>query len=71
MGDPAAEDLFVLAAETGIEHIAVILGPLDLRTQSLPPKLSNTPPWIPELYANIQKELLKLKKQSATDQTPR
>ncbi len=29
MGDPAAEDLFVLAALTGIENVRVILSPVD------------------------------------------
>lgn len=29
MGDEAAEDLFVLAAETGIENVSIILSPVD------------------------------------------
>jgi hypothetical protein len=29
MGDPASEDLFVLAALTGIENVKVILTPVD------------------------------------------
>ena len=32
MGDPAIEELFVLAAETGLENIKVILSPVDFRT---------------------------------------
>ena len=36
-GNPVAEDLFVLVAETGLERIAVILGPIDLRYQALEP----------------------------------
>ena len=35
MGDPATEDLFVLAAETGIKNISVILTPLDFRVRDL------------------------------------
>lgn len=31
MGDEGAEDLFVLAADTGIKHITVILSPVDFR----------------------------------------
>jgi hypothetical protein len=60
MGDEAAEDLFVLAAETGIERIAVILSPVDFRTRSVPSNLPGLPRWISELYAGIKGELLKL-----------
>ena len=62
MGDQAAEDLFVLAAETGIENLSVILSPVDFRILSLPANLPKGPAWVPELYADIQKELLKLKR---------
>jgi hypothetical protein len=60
MGDEAAEDLFVLAAETGIENISLILTPVDFRTQHLPEEIPNLPDWAPELYASIRKELAKL-----------
>lgn len=36
MGDPAAEDLFVLVAETGIENVTIVLSPWDLRTRPAP-----------------------------------
>ncbi len=36
MGDAVAEELFVLAADTGLERITVILAPVDLRTTSRP-----------------------------------
>lgn len=62
MGDEAAEDLFVLAAEAGIENIDVILSSVDFRARSLPHR-SDSPAWAQELYANIQKELLKLIRQ--------
>ena len=56
MGDPAAEDLFILAALTGIENITVILAPTDFRTRpAVPP--DGAPPWASELYANIAREL--------------
>ena len=64
MGDPAAEDLFVLAAETGIENVEVILSPVDFRIGGLPPNMPNLPGWTSELYANIQKELVKLTRQT-------
>lgn len=57
MGDPAAEDLFVLAALTGIENITVILTPVDFRDGRAPDLPGNAPKWTPELYERIQREL--------------
>ncbi|MDA3925741.1 MAG: hypothetical protein PF904_13665 [Kiritimatiellae bacterium] len=60
MGNSAAEELFILAAETGIEKISVILSPTDFRTRELPAKMPEVPEWTPELYATIREELIKL-----------
>ncbi len=60
MGDEAAEDLFVLAAETGIENIEVILSPVDFRVRELPSGDSHSPEWTPEIYGDIQKALSKM-----------
>ena len=60
MGDEAAEELFVLAAETGLDHIAVILSPVDFRTRELPAQMPDVPSWTPELYDSVRQELLKL-----------
>ncbi len=60
MGDAAAEDLFVLAAETGIKHVSVILAPMDFRVRELPPDIKTLPAWAAELYAAIRKELARL-----------
>ena len=57
MGDPAAEDLFVLAALTGIENITVILTPVDFRNGGAPELPAGAPPWTPELYERITREL--------------
>jgi murein L,D-transpeptidase YafK len=57
MGDPAAEDLFVLAALTGIENITVILTPVDFRTGREPQLRGSAPPWTGELYELIKREL--------------
>ncbi|OQC59636.1 MAG: hypothetical protein BWX54_00551 [Verrucomicrobia bacterium ADurb.Bin018] len=57
MGNEAAEDLFVLAAETGVENIAVILSPVDFRARDLPADTPLLPPWAGELYAAIRQEL--------------
>jgi len=61
MGDEAAEELFVLAAETGIEHISVILSPVDFRTRQLPANTPPVPDWTGRLYEQISAELGKLK----------
>lgn len=63
MGDQVAEDLFVLAAETGLNNITVILSPVDFRSRELPTGLQAMPSWAPELYSQIKDELLKFKRQ--------
>ena len=57
MGDEAAEDLFVLAADTGLKHITVILTPVDFRRGKTLPKDAHLPAWSAELYGQIQKRL--------------
>lgn len=57
MGDPAAEDLFVLVALTGIENITVILTPVDFRLGRTPELPSSAPAWTPTLYERIKREL--------------
>ena len=60
VGDQAAEDLFVMAAESGIENITVIVSPVDFRTREMEPSMAHLPSWAPELYSHIQSELRKL-----------
>lgn len=62
MGDEAAEELFVLAAQTGIDKISVVLSPVDFRAGNLPADMPEVPDWTAELYESIKQELLKLKK---------
>lgn len=57
MGDDAAEDLFILAAKIGIDNITIILSPVDFRVRELPKKIPHQPPWTPQLYDSIRKEL--------------
>jgi murein L,D-transpeptidase YafK len=57
MGDEAAEDLFVLAADTGLKNITVILTPVDFRRGKSVPKETRLPSWAPELYAQIKSRL--------------
>lgn len=59
MGDEAAEDLFVLTAQTGIEHTSVLLCPLDLRTSPVPPD-AKRPQWVQDRYAQLETALKKL-----------
>jgi len=54
MGDPASEDLFVLAAETGLENITVVLAPSDPRATEAFQSPPNAPSWLPTLHAAIR-----------------
>lgn len=61
MGDPAAEELFVLAAKTGLPRIKLLIAPLDLRSKELPQTvLAHLPPWVPQLYREIRRALIEL-----------
>ncbi len=61
MGNPAAEELFVLAADTGMPNVTVILAPRDLRQQSLG-EAAPLPAWTAGLYQRIREELAKYPK---------
>lgn len=52
VGDPGIEELFTLAADTGIARMKVILAPNDLRIAS-PPVGAATPLWILRLWQTI------------------
>lgn len=58
MGDPAAEDLFTLAADTMLPNISLLIAPFDLTTRPIPEKLPL--PWQRKLYEQIQSRLNKL-----------
>jgi murein L,D-transpeptidase YafK len=57
MGDAAAEDLFVLAALTGIENVCVVLAPVDFRRTTPPVLPATAPAWSSELYEILKREL--------------
>lgn len=59
IGDPNAEDFFILAARTGIQNISVILSPVDFRVRNLPDNMPPLPKWIDKLYPKIETELQK------------
>jgi murein L,D-transpeptidase YafK len=60
MGDEAAEDLFILAAETGIDKVTVVLSPVDFRKKVFPKVTYPLPEWTGILYEQIKQELSKL-----------
>lgn len=60
MGDEAAEDLFVLAADTGVSNVTVIIAPVDFRAGKTVPKEVNLPDWSSILYSQIKVQLAKL-----------
>ena len=63
MGDAAIEELFVLAADTGIDNVSVILCPVDFRAADVPGDGQGQPAWVRELYEALRTELRKLPKE--------
>jgi hypothetical protein len=57
VGDPAAEDLFVLAALTGVDNVTVVLAPIDFRTRSLDQMPDGAPAWLGGVYDEVRAEL--------------
>lgn len=61
MGDPAAEELFVLVADSGTDSVVVILSPVDFRETPDFDAPGNAPSWTPELYRTIRAALTELR----------
>ena len=57
VGDQAAEDLFVLAADAGLEHVTVVIAPRDFRRTGETQPMPGQPAWVHELYADIHRRL--------------
>lgn len=57
MGDEAAEELFVLAADTKIENMTVIISPVDFRAGKTLPENAKLPLWTETLYPQIKTRL--------------
>lgn len=53
IGDAAAEELFVLAAETGLKNITLVIAPTDLRKNPTPSPDPTQPNWLPGLYTQL------------------
>ena len=60
VGDLAAEDLFTLAADTGVKNLRVVSSPIDFRKRSQMPPQVVLPTWSSNLYAQIQTALKEL-----------
>ena len=57
MGDPAIEELFVLAVKVGKENVKTIISPVDPRKVKLI-KPEHSSSWVNELYENITHEFI-------------
>jgi hypothetical protein len=57
MGDETAEDLFVLAADTGLPNVTLIIAPVDFRKGKSVPKPVKLPDWTIILYSQIKVQL--------------
>jgi len=54
--------LSILAADTGLTNIQVIVSPADFRAGKTVPDTGQAPPWKASLYAKIKASLAGLKK---------
>lgn len=63
MGDAAAEELFVLSAQTGLPNVKVIIAPTDLRrNDGVPGVQAGQPAWLPRLYSEVAVAMADYKK---------
>lgn len=60
VGDAAAEDLFTLAADSGLSHLSLLVAPRDFRRTGEREVLPGQPPWVQGLYADLEQRLLML-----------
>jgi hypothetical protein len=65
VGDKAVEDLFVLAADTGIKNITVLLAPVDFRAGKTLPESAKLPEWAGPLYQEIKTRLAALPREKS------
>jgi hypothetical protein len=57
VGDPAIEELFVLAARVGAERVTAVIAPWDLRRRDPPSVDREEIPWLPDLYSRLSRVL--------------
>lgn len=56
MGDPAVEELFVLAADTGLDGIVLLISPWDARAGGPPPDF-DAPEWMEPVYEELGRRI--------------
>ena len=57
IGDPASEEVFILAAKTGIKNIQLLISPIDFRVRPLKDVQQKKPTWIKPLYERLKAEM--------------
>jgi TPR repeat protein len=60
VGDASVEEIFALVSRIGVENVAVIVSPIDLRRADVKMALARVaqrPPWLGELYASLETAL--------------
>lgn len=53
VGDPASEEMFVLAAQVGLANVKLIIAPTDFRRNGVPEMAQGQPPWLGKLYTEV------------------
>lgn len=62
MGDPTAEELFVLAAQVGLPHVKLIIAPTDFRKNGIPELAASQPRWLGKLYTEVASAMSEYKR---------
>jgi len=62
MGDPAIEELFTLVASAGKDKVKVLLAPHDCRDGRRLVRPEESPVWVGEVYAELERELAAYKR---------
>jgi hypothetical protein len=70
IGDQAAEDLFVLAADAGRERAVIVISPVDFRRAALPADYAPPTMWVDQLYAWLRSALAALPMPPASAAVP-
>jgi hypothetical protein len=60
IGDLAAEDLFVLAADSDWHSAVVVISPVDFRRAALPFGYRAPVPWVDQLYTQLRTQMFSL-----------
>lgn len=57
IGDTAAEEIFVLAAQIGLPKVKVVIAPTDFRSRGVPAAEPGQPTWLTGLYTEVASEM--------------